>query len=396
MMIDATDTLPAQSVAAPTFSLSALLAVALMSFSALLLELGLTRLFSVVLFYHFAFLAISVALLGLGAGAVFACLRRQWLEKWSVSELGRGLCALNAALIFACSRGGGSHRGFVASFVAELLAADDSLSRLCGSVLHHRAIVLRGVRTALIADHAALRRRSAGRIAGMPGAGTAVEHCRRPERDSVCRGDGGAGRRRVGTAGQALGTRWTGAAVLVLIALNFNGRVVDIVYAKGMKRNPPVYAHWNALSRVEVDNWGTARAIVIDADASTYLMNTDPHHWRDDYRINAMSAAPSVANVLRPHGDFAIIGPGGGVDVLRAVANGSPNVTGIEINPIIANNIMRDRFADYTFHLYQVPEVHMHVSDGRSFIRNSQRQVRRGADDAGGYLGVDRGRRFCA
>ena len=42
--------------------------LALTSFSALLLELALTRLFSVVLFYHFAFLAISIALLGLGAG----------------------------------------------------------------------------------------------------------------------------------------------------------------------------------------------------------------------------------------------------------------------------------------------------------------------------------------
>ena len=41
---------------------------ALSSFAALLLELALTRLFSVVLFYHFAFLAISIALLGLGAG----------------------------------------------------------------------------------------------------------------------------------------------------------------------------------------------------------------------------------------------------------------------------------------------------------------------------------------
>ena len=101
-------------------------------------------------------------------------------------------------------------------------------------------------------------------------------------------------------------------------------------------------------------------------------MNTDPHHWSDDYRHNLMSAGPSLANVLRPHGDFAIIGPGGGVDVLRAVANGSPNVTGIEINPIIANDIMRDRFADYTYHLYQIPEVHMHVSDGRSFVRNSR------------------------
>ena len=48
--------------------------LALTSFSALLLELALTRLFSVVLFYHFAFLAISIALLGLGAGGVFAYL----------------------------------------------------------------------------------------------------------------------------------------------------------------------------------------------------------------------------------------------------------------------------------------------------------------------------------
>ena len=44
-----------------------LLGLGLTSFAALLLELALTRLFSVVLFYHFAFLAISIALLGVGA-----------------------------------------------------------------------------------------------------------------------------------------------------------------------------------------------------------------------------------------------------------------------------------------------------------------------------------------
>jgi hypothetical protein len=82
-----------------------------------------------------------------------------------------------------------------------------------------------------------------------------------------------------------------------------------------------------------------------------------------------MAAPPALANVLRPHGDFAIIGPGGGVDVLRAVANGSTSVTGIEINPIIATTIMRERYADYSQHLYQRPDVHIHVSDGRSFMR---------------------------
>ncbi len=63
--------------------------------------------------------------------------------------------------------------------------------------------------------------------------------------------------------------------------------------------------------------------------------------------------------------------PGGGVDVLRAIANGSRSVTGVEINPIIADTIMRDRYADFAYHLYQRPDVHMHVADGRSFIRNA-------------------------
>ena len=61
--------------------------VGLTSFASLLLELGLTRLFSVVLFYHYAFLAISVALLGLGAGGVFAHLRRDWLSRWDTRRL---------------------------------------------------------------------------------------------------------------------------------------------------------------------------------------------------------------------------------------------------------------------------------------------------------------------
>src|SRR5579885_2706671 len=44
--------------------------VACTTLSTLLLELSLTRIFSVILFYHFAFMAISIALFGLGAGAI--------------------------------------------------------------------------------------------------------------------------------------------------------------------------------------------------------------------------------------------------------------------------------------------------------------------------------------
>src|SRR5581483_382574 len=73
--------------------------MALVSFGSLLLELALTRLFSVVLFYHFAFLAISIALLGLGAGGVFAYLRRESLLATDLRRLAARLMAVNAGMI---------------------------------------------------------------------------------------------------------------------------------------------------------------------------------------------------------------------------------------------------------------------------------------------------------
>src|SRR5437868_3375593 len=73
--------------------------IALSSFSTLLLELALTRLFSVVLFYHFAFLAISIALLGLGAGGVFAHLRKDWLSSRELRSIAAACAAVAAIAI---------------------------------------------------------------------------------------------------------------------------------------------------------------------------------------------------------------------------------------------------------------------------------------------------------
>ena len=46
------------------------LGLALVSLATLVLELTLTRLFSATMFYHFAFLAVSLALFGSGASGV--------------------------------------------------------------------------------------------------------------------------------------------------------------------------------------------------------------------------------------------------------------------------------------------------------------------------------------
>jgi predicted membrane-bound spermidine synthase len=352
--------------------------LALCSFAALLLELALTRLFSVILFYHFAFLAISIALLGLGAGGVFAYLLRSQLAGMQTRQFASQLCLLNSVLVPVVLE-------IVLHVPVSLEVTGKNFLRL--TVMYLAAAVpffLTGLLFSIVfareSNH--IPRMYAADLCGGALACLAIV--------PLLNWLGGPNAVICAAVMLAIASIvWSesrqlrrGAALLVLIlaaliTANHSGRFIDVVYAKGMFRDPSwvEFARWNAISRVEVDRQGPAKAIVIDADASTYIMNADIAKWHEtEWERDLMSAPPALANILRPHGEFAIIGPGGGVDVLRAVANGSPNVTGIEINPIIATTIMRERYADYAQHLYDRPEVHIHVSDGRSYLRSSSQQ----------------------
>src|SRR5438309_7711591 len=68
-------------------SFGQLLGIALVSGTLLMTELALTRIFSVTMYYHFAFLAISIALFGLSASGVFAYLAQRWLDRRAVGAL---------------------------------------------------------------------------------------------------------------------------------------------------------------------------------------------------------------------------------------------------------------------------------------------------------------------
>ena len=83
------------------------MAVALTTLATLLLELSLTRIFSVVFYYHFAFLAISIALFGLGTGGVLSYFVSAWrgglfAKLGTVSLANAGLVLL--ATIFVLTR----------------------------------------------------------------------------------------------------------------------------------------------------------------------------------------------------------------------------------------------------------------------------------------------------
>ena len=370
--------LSAPSVA-PEVSESTLLAgLGLSSFATLLLELALTRLFSVILFYHFAFLAISIALLGLGAGGVFAYVRKPQLSRNTTRTLGSRLCLLNSIAILLVLE-------IVLHVPVALEVSGKNFLNL--TVIYLTSAVpffLTGVLFSVIFS------RESRRIPLLYGADLGGGALACVAVVPLLNWIGGPNTILMASAALAVaaavwapshnGRRLAGALLaffLILISANLSDKLIDVVYAKGVFRNPAwvEFARWNALSRVEVDRWGPAKSVVIDADASTYIMNVEPDHVQGTpWEGILMSAPPALANVLRPRGNFAIIGPGGGVDVLRALTNGSPSVTGIEINPIIANTIMRGRYATYSKHLYQRPDVDMHVTDGRSYLRSSPKK----------------------
>lgn len=371
-----------------------ILGVALVSFSGLLLELALTRLFSVVLFYHFSFFAISMALLGLGSGGVFAHLKGGWLQRFSKEVLGSRICLVSALSTFAALE-------IVLRTPVTLRISAPNFARL--SVIYLACGVpffLTGVLFSV------LYARAGSTISRLYGAdligGSLACLATVPLLNSV----GAPNALLIAALAMAVtASLWAvtsrlrfsafavAAVLIILIAVNRSGRWIDVIYAKGVLKAPNSveFAKWNAISRIEVDKRNGVRDVVIDADASTTIMNADPFTWNQDLAVlqapgrpaltgpavfnwkkSLMSAPAAIANVLRPQGKYAIIGPGGGVDVLRAVANGSPSVTAIEINPIIVNDVMLRRYAAYSYHLYERPQVNVHVQDGRSYIRSSK------------------------
>lgn len=353
--------------------------IGLVSFGTLVLELSLTRLFSVILFYHFAFLAISIALLGLGAGGVFAYLQRERLARFSTRALGAACSTASAiAIVFVLEivlhvpvSLDLSGANFIRLTVIYLVSAVPFFltGLLCSAVYSREktriplvyAADLGGGALACLALVPLLDVLGAPNTIFFAGLAQAIAAV-------VWAGAGKSRRRALILA----------AALVLIIGANSAWDIVDVVYAKGVRLasiEKVEYVRWNAISRVEVDlKRDGSRWIVIDADANSALMNVAPRAWQGVWERNLMSGSSAVVNVIRPHGDYAVIGPGGGVDVLRAVANGSPSVYGIEINPIITNNIMRGKYADYSYHLYQLPNVHIRVSDGRSFIRGTHRR----------------------
>jgi hypothetical protein len=345
-------------------------AVALTTLATLLLELSLTRIFSVVFYYHFAFLAISIALFGLGAGGVLSYVVSGWqgslFRKLGVVSLVDAGLVL-AAAFFVLTRG-----AEVSAFELELIYLITALPFLGAGIIVSLVIseTIDRVDRVYFFD---LMGAAGGCLAlvlllntfGGPNTVIAVS-VMLSAAAAIWFGLAGVKEGRILSVFMAL-------LLTMLIIVNTKYHFVEVRYAKGRKLNTETFTKWNSISRIGLskNHQDAGSTIFIDADASTDVANFDFKHLSATDLDYLLHEGPSLPYNIRPGAKTLIIGPGGGTDVARALASGSHDVTGVEINPITANTIMRQRFSQLSQGLYLRPDVHIHVEDGRSFVRRS-------------------------
>ena len=65
--------------------------------------------------------------------------------------------------------------------------------------------------------------------------------------------------------------------------------------------------------------------------------------------------------------EVLILGAGGGEQVLLALFHGAPEIDAVELNPQIVDLVERE-YADFSGSIYRRPEVDLHLSEARSFV----------------------------
>ena len=346
------------------------LCVALTTLATLLLELSLTRIFSVVFYYHLAFLAISIALFGLGAGGVFSYVVAGWK-----APLYRKLGRLSVAASLA-----------VLASLAVILVQGDKLTNLQLALIYFTTALPFFVSGTIVSLAISETIERVDRVYFFDLAGAAagcllllplLQWLGGPA-TVVCSAMFFAVAAAIwfNMDGSVKGRVANVALALLLVAFltyNFRRPVIEPTHAKNQTLANEIFVKWNSFSRIAVvhDPKDKRHNIVIDADAATSIFDYDLANLTPDQRRDVTAAGESLPYAVRPGAKTLIIGPGGGWDVARALASGSKDVTGVEINPIIARTVMQERFPKLSRNLYLRPEVRVFVEDGRSFVRRS-------------------------
>ena len=364
-----------------------------------------TRILSVVLWYYLAFLVISLAMFGITAGTVWVYLRR---GRFSERTLSHDLTYFTSALAVAIAACGTVQTSlapvdavmgtkivvwlefatclaipfFISGVVVSL-----ALTRSPFPVARVYAVDLAGAACGCLGVLLVLD------LTDGPSAVFWVSVLTALGAVSFAKsGIGGEPAAKLPFAKGLLRVRSVFAALLVIAAVNsLTHRGFEPLAAKGQLETTdktPLYTKWNTFARISlVDKgivpakmWGASanfhgedwqieqREMYIDGDASTtmYRWDGDPAH-AGFLKFDVTN----LAHFLPGHRRAAVIGVGGGRDMLSARVFGVADVTGVELNPILARLLTTDpQFAPFAG-LAGESNFHFNVDEGRSWFARS-------------------------
>jgi hypothetical protein len=361
------------------------LSVFLITLSGLILEVGLTRIYSASIWYHFAFVAISVALLGWGLGGFTVHLWKQvkpvsmnaaslvtllyaaaiplclWLLVRYPFEMDRlPLYFLAPLLPFFLA-------GMALSIIFDLHRKESSslyfydlVGAALGAVLVTLLLHIFGGEAALLVG--AIAPAVAALLISLS---PATEHAKAPAPTS-----------RIIRGLAVIAVLLTAAAAFS--AVKFGAFRVKPGTTKAMRNQMDaspgskiVQTGWNAYSRIDcVEGLPDSFArLYIDSDAWTGIRGWDGKLESVQDMKGSYRALPFR---LTPNAETMIIGPGGGPDVVAALASGSRKVTAVEMNPLMLKFVRS--YGARAGNLYDRPDVETVLSEGRNFISRTDRR----------------------
>jgi hypothetical protein len=371
----------------------------LVTLSTLMYEIALTRIFSVTMWYHFAFVAISVALFGLTAGALLVHLlpdrfRDVRLERhlWVFSLLfavSIAVCGAIQLSIKVVPRF--TFVGFLSVFATCVVVSIPfifsgivvclALTRFPTRVNRLYATDLVGAGLGCAVLVVLFRWLDGPSLVALIGALAAA---------GAFAFAVGAGNRSGKRAG-AIAFVVLGGLALVNANLASNGdALLRVRWAKEVSDPQHNYEKWNAFSRITVDGNPNTRArpfgfmsdtlpddlqtqrlaMTIDSTAGTVISRHTGDPSETDYLRYDLAY---LGHGTRPESDVLVVGVGGGRDVLAALEYDQRSVTGVEINGNILDAV-NNRYGDFTGHLDRDPRVKFVNDEARSYIARTDRK----------------------
>jgi SAM-dependent methyltransferase len=200
------------------------------------------------------------------------------------------------------------------------------------------------------------------------------------------------------TIGAPAPSRWVvlrhpiALAILIAVVAGFNASIhprglAPVLVKDELETTLPAAQQWNSFSRVRADEetigspamWGPSdkmpavdvpqRMLKIDGSAGTALYRFKGDFAAVDFLKYDVT---NLAYTIRNKGRSAVIGVGGGRDMLSAHLFGFDDVTGVELNPIFIA-WLTSRFRDYN-QLADLPGTRFFVDEARSwFARTTER-----------------------